>query len=188
MNEYNISKRLRVAKTPRELKKIWSFRQKEYSKILPNITGFDNDPYDECASVLFTADSSGEITSTGRLVFDSVLGLPEESLVNSLIQNHRHVGLKLAEYGRVIIRDSNSGLIKDYFKSVYQIAIDNNIDSIIVVSKKRDLIFYKKMIGAKLLSDDVGETFGGKDPYTCIEWIISKTNPRFFKWCRLNDQ
>lgn len=180
----NVSPELHVARTRHEFEKIWAFRKQEYSLLLPEITGFENDPYDRFSIVLFTEDSVGNVTSTGRLAFDTAIGLPEERLVHTLIKEHRQTGLKLAEYGRVIIRDdTRSGLIKHYFKSAYSIAADNGIDSIIVVSKRKDVGFYLKMVGANLLSSDVNETFGGKEPYACIEWNISKTTSRFLKWC-----
>lgn len=186
LDNSNVPETLKVAKTRIEFNKIWAFRKKEYGRVLPNITGFNNDKHDDYASVLFTENSDGDLTSTGRIVFDNPLGLPEENLVSNLIKGHRQAGLRLAEYGRVIIRDTGKDLLKEYFKAAYLIAINNNIDSIIVVSKQKDVPFYTKMIGAVLLSDDVGETFGGKDPYACVDWKISNTKPRFFSWCNLH--
>ncbi len=186
-NLFKISRELKVAKTVRELKKIWAFRAREYGKVLPHISGFDNDPFDDDAAVLFSENAIGEITSTGRLAFDGSLGLPEERLVSDLIYEHRQAGLKLAEYGRVIINDdAKDGLIKQYFKAAYVIAANNGVDSIIVVSKRKDVSFYQGMIGVKLLSNNVNETFGGKDPYACIEWKIASTRSRFFRWCSLS--
>ncbi len=178
----NISPELQVAETRHEFEKIWAFRRRIYSILFPNITGFENDLYDRSAAVLFTEDATGNITSTGRLAFDGPQGLPEESLVHFLIKEHRNRGLKLAEYGRLIIEDDpRKGLIKNYYKSVYTIAVDNGVDSIIVVSKRKDLGFYQNMIGATVLGD-VNETFGGKQRYVCLEWKIYETKTRFLKW------
>ena len=182
----NVSPELKVAKTRHEFERIWAFREREYRRILPDIRGFENDRYDRSAVVLYTENSAGEITSTGRIAFDGPHGLPEESLVHFLIKHHRQRNLRLAEYGRVIIRDNaRTGLIKHYFRSVYSIAADNGIEQIIVVSKRKDIGFYLRMVGASLLSDDLNETFGGKEPYACVEWKISETNTRFLQWCGL---
>ena len=123
----NVSPVLKVARKRCDLEKIWAFREQEYRLLLPDIRGFDCDPYDRFAAVLFTEDSAGNVTSTGRLVFDSPIGFPEENLVHFLIKEHRKKGRKLAEYGRVIIReDMQKGLIKHYFKSTYSVAADNH--------------------------------------------------------------
>jgi hypothetical protein len=180
----NISPELKIAKTRHEFEKIWAFRRRVYSMLFPNITDFENDPYDRFSATLFTEDDAGNITSTGRLAFDGPQGLPEECLVHFLIKEHRQRGLKLAEFGRLIIEDNQHKLlINKYYKSVYAIAVNNGIDSIIIVTKKKDLGFYQNRVGAKLLSSDVNETFGGTGKYGCVDWEVSKTKSRFLKWC-----
>jgi len=185
LNTEDISDKLKVVKSKHELNEVREFRKTEYSKLLPDIKGFFSDPHDDYSVTLFSRDASGNISSTGRLAFDGPLGLPEENLVADLIIKHRKANLKLAEYGRLIIRETGAKLVKEYYKSIYLIAINNGIDSVIVVSKKKDIYFYEKLIGTKVLSTDVNETFGGTEPYACLEWRLEETRPRFFKWCQM---
>lgn len=178
----NVDKPLSVANDTHQLNKIQAFRAREYKCLYPEVTNFHNDVYDEHACVLFTRDHHGEVNSTGRLAFDGPHGLPDDSLFESLIRHRRESGAKIAELGRLIISDSAGGLLRNYYKAFYEIAIQQKIDSIIIVMRKKDIPFHSRMFGVFPLSLDLGVTFGSQHIYTCMEWRLSSTTQTFFEW------
>ena len=61
---------LQQVRSDAQRQKIAAFRRARYRKLYPAINGFDTDPYDQQAVVLFTESGTGEVTSTARIVFD----------------------------------------------------------------------------------------------------------------------
>ena len=178
----NLPSPLKQVNSPEELPRIWTFRKNEYSKRYKEINEFRNDPFDDNAAIIYTEDANKNITSTGRLTFDSVSGLPENDVFPEAVNEYRTQGLNLVELGRFIITNSNMALLKAYYEAFYTVSMVNNVHFIMMVMRQKDVAFHQHMMGAELLSDDVGISFGSQHAFACVAWEIEKTSPRFFKW------
>lgn len=173
---------LKQIQSQNQLSRIWKYRKTEYSKRYAEINDFRNDPYDEHAAILYTEDKHNNITSTGRLTFDGAKGLPEDNVFPETVHEYREQGLNLVELGRFIITNSNMALLKAYYEAFYTLSLANNVHYILMIMRQKDVAFHKHMMGASVLSNDVGVSFGSQHAFACVAWEIEKTTPRFFKW------
>ena len=167
------------------LKKVWGFRERIYSAMYPKIKAFQNDPYDKFSWVLCTEDDKGEILSTARLAVDHECGLPDEKLMEKHVANRREEGCKMAELGRFIIVGKNNSLLKAYYRAFYTISYLANIDSIMMVMKRKDVSFHKRMMSVNVLEETIGPRFGSHHEYACVEWKVRDTQDSFYRWCGL---
>lgn len=186
-DKYGLQDRVQVAKGRAQFKKVWAFRKREYSQTYPEISGFEDDSFDDHACVFFTENAEGEVISTARLVFDGPNGLPEELLISDLIASQRERGVRFAELGRFIISTEARGILTEYYKSFYQAAMANSVASIVMVMKQKDVRLHVKKMGVRLLASNLGVTFGSRHEYACVEWEMAKTKSQFFTWCGLDD-
>lgn len=178
----NLPSPLKQVSSSNQLSRVWNYRKNEYNKLYKEIDGFKDDPYDKNASIIYTEDARNNITSTGRLTFDGNSGLPEDSVFPASVNDYREQGLKLVELGRFIISNSNLTLLKAYYEAFYKISTRNNIHAILMIMRQKDVAFHKHLMGAKILSNDVGISFGSDHSFACVAWEIEKTKPKFFKW------
>lgn len=178
----NLPSPLKQVRSNNQLSRIWKYRENEYNKLYKEIDDFKDDPFDKDASIIYTEDEKHNITSTGRLTFDSKLGLPEDPVFPTTVNEYRKNGLKIVELGRFIIGNSNLTLLKAYYEAFYSISARNNVHAIVMILRQKDVAFHKHLMGAKLLSKDVGISFGSNHSFACVAWEIEKTKPKFFKW------
>lgn len=181
-NTINLPHPLKQVNSPEELSRVWNFRKHEYKTFFKDIDVFENDPYDNDALIFYTEDLQNNITSTGRLTFDGFTGLPQDPVFPAEVDEYRHRRLRLVELGRFIILEKNLTLLKAYYEAFYTISIAHNIHTIMMAMRQKDISFHKHMMGAKVLSNDMGITFGSKHTFACVAWEIEKTKPKFFKW------
>ena len=172
---------LQVAQSQHEIIRACQFRKQEYQKTYPKVAVKENDPFNEKAFVLYSCDDLGNVNSTASLVLDSELGLPEDSLFPTQVSQYRHQGKRLMEIGRFVIEDGQK-LLKAYYRTVYEVAINQGIDIILMVIRQKDIGFHQKIIGAHTLVEDIGENFGSQHTFSCMEWQVNKTYKRFLQW------
>lgn len=172
---------LQVAHSQHEIIRACHFRKQEYQKTYPSVTVQENDPFHDKAYVLYSCDHQGNINSTASLVLDSDLGLPEDKLFPEKVNQYRRQGKKLMEIGRFVIEDGQN-LLKAYYRSVYEVAVHQGIDIILMVIRQKDIPFHRKIIGANTLIEDIGENFGSQHTFSCMEWEVNKTYQRFIEW------
>ncbi|MEZ5452571.1 MAG: hypothetical protein R3E93_07060 [Thiothrix sp.] len=172
---------LQLACSGPEVARTCHFRRNEYRKIYPKVQVTEHDPFNNHAYVLYTSDADGNISSTGSLVMDSAIGLPEDGLFPAVVDDYRRSGKRLMEIGRFVIR-GNLNLVKHYYKAAHAIAVRQGIDSLLMVIRQKDVLFHQKRLGAELLAEDVGEDFGSGQPFACMAWDVSKTTPAFLRW------
>ena len=182
LNTINLPKPLKQVKSHEELSRVWNFRKHEYKTFFKDIDVFEDDPYDNDALIIYTEDSQKNITSTGRLTFDGFTGLPQDPVFPDEVDEYRLRSLRLVELGRFIILDNNLALLKAYYEAFYTISIAYNVHTIMMAMRQKDISFHEHMMGAKVLSGNMGITFGSEHTFACVAWELKKTKPKFFKW------
>ena len=177
-----IPKPLRFVNSGEQLERVMHFRKEEYRKRYTRIQMASYDPFDRYAHIIFAADDHDCVNSTARLVLDSELGLPEDKLFPPLVDQYRKEGKQLMEIGRFIIRDNDRCLLKKYYQAFYEIAKSTQVDYVVMVMRRKDLAFHKKLFGIDVLVDAIGENFGSEHTFMCAGWNVANTRPAFFKW------
>ncbi|MGB0849231.1 MAG: N-acyl amino acid synthase FeeM domain-containing protein [Thiolinea sp.] len=179
-----IPRPLRFVSTGEQLERVMSFRREEYRKRYANIEMAGYDPFDRHSHIIFAEDKQGRINSTARLVLDSEIGLPEDKLFPPLVKQYREEGKQLMEIGRFIIRDGDCSLLKKYYQAFYEIAKSSQVDYVVMIMRRKDLAFHKKLFGIDILIDAIGENFGSELTFMCAGWDVDNTRPAFFKWIK----
>lgn len=172
---------LRLARSEAELANACQLRKQEYSKLYPSVQVSTDDPFHEHAYVVYSCDDEGEVRSTASFIVDSDIGLPEDRLFPAEVSQYRKSRKRLMEIGRFVIRDQQS-LVKQYYRAAYEVAVRKGIDIILIVIRQQHIPLHRKLIGARLLAEDVGESFGSNYTFCCLAWAIQETKPEFFKW------
>ena len=172
---------LKFAKSTHELSKVIEFRANGYRKIYPTVEIAKNDPFNEHAYVIYSSNDQDHVNSTGSIILDSKQGLPEDKLFPSTVNNYRRSGKKLMEIGRFFIGEKQH-LLKHYYKAVYEIALRKDVDIVLMIIRQKDIAFHQILMGADILSKDIGENFGSNFSFACIAWDIEKTKAKFNQW------
>lgn len=181
---------LKTAQTAEQLERIENFRMSVFSEDYPEIGNFRKDRHDPYSIILFTENSDEQITSTARIIFDNKEGFPADDYVKDTIDQYRQQGLSLAEVGRFAISDEarTAGLLPIYYRAFYELATENNIDSMIIVINKRSVNFHKKRIGASVILDHIDNIAGSKFQFVCMNWKVKETKATFLKWAGCSTQ
>ncbi len=158
-----------------------AFRQPVYQKLYPGVSQLDIDPYDKNALILYRKNKANEIRSTFRLALDGDQGLPEERFLTHHLLARRKQGMKIGEFGRLVNIDGILGL-QECYGSAYQIAKLLNIDTIAIVTRMQYAKFHVDKIGAKILCEDIGDSFGSKYIFGVFAWDLAHTKDSFFEW------
>lgn len=173
-----------IANSKADRKRIHQFGQKEYHKFYPKLKQCFQGKYDKNACILYTETSQGELISTARIVFDGSQGLPNDKLIKKHLDWQRAQGKRLMEVGEFVITDSTQGLLERYYRAFYEIALNNDIDYMLILVKQKDVAFHQSMIGAKVLVESNGHTYGSGHYFSYLEWSIKDTKPAFFEWTK----
>jgi len=153
------------------------FRRRGYQDIYPEMD-LDNDYFDSSSLVFYSRDKAGAINSTGRLAVDSELVFPQEAWLS----DYRVAGWRLMEWGRFIIDDERTSLLKRYYQTLYAVATSLGGDAIVMSMQPRHLRFHENLMGIRILERDTGETYGGKVSLACVVWELKQTQKSFFDW------
>lgn len=172
---------LQVVTNQQELNEVRELRAAEYKIIYPSID-VHNDNYDYSAIIFYARDQLGEVSSTARLVVDGEEGLPEDSYFPPEVSEYRRQRKRLMEFGRFVIHEGTYQLLKAYYRAFYDTAKQLKTDIILIAVKPKDIDFHLRLTGAKLLSTDIGVTYGGENSLACVAWEIENTAARFFDW------
>lgn len=180
-----------VAKERREYRAVLALRNKVYREIYPAIGEQRADIYDFGinTTIFFSKDSNGNIISSSRLVSDdSQDGLPSETYIHSTVEPYRKQGLRLAEFGKFVNVSSGGNYIaKLHHRAIYSLAANTEIDVVIMVAPNKRKSLYVKWMGAKVLIEDINQSFGSDQPFSVYAWPIKQTKPRFFRWAAINN-
>ncbi len=177
-----LPKSLKCVQSDEELAKVLEFRKKVYSHTYPGVEIAKNDPYYDQAYVVYSETDEGKVESTGTVIFDSQKGLPEDKYFAEMVKEYRQSGKKLVEIGRFVIAGHKIDLLQYYYKAIYDVAIKNHIDIVLMVIRQKDIRFHQRMMGVDLLIHDIEEDFGSSYAFSCIAWDIVKTPQRFHNW------
>ncbi len=179
---------IKLVQTSTDLYDVRELWKQTYRELFPNIKGFHRDPFDCKSRILYTKNTQNKTVSSARLVIDSSLGLPEDSHFPPEVDRYRALGMKLMEYGRFIIQEDNPSMLKAYYKAVYQVAIAEKVDVIMMAMKPNHVAFHRKLIGATLLIDDMKLYYGGENKLAALAWEVKDTKERFFKWAKIKNK
>ncbi len=176
--------RLKIATNEHEFRHIWALRAAEFGRLYPALKGVDftHDTHDGCACVLYSENKAGEIISTGRVVFDSGLGLPADQIIKSEVDKLRQRGLVIAEPSKFAIAKEARGVLAVYLRTYYEIAVGYHIDSLVFIMPAKNTGFYEKIMHATVLTDDVGYSYGTNARFALVEWHIKTSKAPFSAW------
>ncbi len=168
---------VRIAIDSVTLGEIKMLRKRRYRNIYPSMD-LDGDALDQHAITLFTRNEAGRINSTARLGVGGPVGLPEDKFLDE----YRATGKKLIEWGRFIIEEGDIVLLKRYYEAVFTISTQLGFDSVVMAMKPKDISLHRRLIGVKVIKDDMKITYGGPFSLACVVWELDETKPTFFKW------
>ena len=163
-----------------KLQEIKSLREGQFEKYPEG--GDPIDKFDLDAFILTGNNAKGELTSTGRIVFDSPLGLPADKYVKTAIDKLRKKNLVIAELSKFAITSEAKGMLRHYLKAYYEIAVALGIDSYISINPSKDVSVYKKIYAAKVLIEDIGYSYGTANTFTLMEYKIQDVKPCLSHW------
>lgn len=173
---------LNIASSEAKLHKIWELREIEYSKHYPGVTCFQDDVYDQDACVLYGENDEGEVVSTGRVAFDGGFGLPSDELVKPVVDQLRETGKVIAEPSKFAISRQAQGALPSYLLTYYELGVVHGINSLVFICRSKSNRFYQRAVGATVLLDDIGYSYGTHEPFSFLEWDIAKSKPFLSKY------
>lgn len=165
-----------------DIEEVTTLWRSEYKKVYPKYELSKHDPYNDNSCIICGTNDMGKIISSIRLTFDERNGLPDDIFFPGEISEYRRNNKRLMEFGRFINQAGDIRTIKSYYRMVYLISKIENIDFVIMNMKHKDVSLHERLIGAQLISADMGIDNGGKHKMSCMSWEINKTKQRFFKW------
>ena len=181
LNFSKVPKYLKLAQSSTELDEIWVLRNQMYGKYYLGVSDSDNDAFDQSSWVLYNQNIHNKITSTGRIVFDSPLGLPADEMIKPAVDKLRHQGLKLAEPSKFAISREARGILPSYLLTFYEMAQSVGIDSLIFIIRDKNVGLYERIVDANILVADVGYSYGTNNCFSLLECKIEKKLPDYFK-------
>lgn len=173
---------LDIAASETKLHKIWELREVEYNKHYPGVTSFQDDVYDQDACVLFSENDEGEVISTGRVAFDSELGLPSDELIKPAVDQLRASGKMIAEPSKFAISREAQGTLPSYMLTYYELGIGHGIDSLVFICRSKSNRFYQRAVGAEVLVNDIGYSYGTNERFSFLEWDIARSRSFLSKY------
>lgn len=150
---------IKIAITKDELKQVAKLRKREFGRLYPALTKFEDD-YDATACVLYDKNKDEKIISTGRIVFDSPHGLPADELVPEEINKLRQQQLHIAELSKFTISHEASGVLGIYHLAYCAIAEHHDVDYLVFIVERNKTKAYKKIADASVLAPDIGYSYG----------------------------
>ena len=166
----------------KRIKEIEQLRRSQFKKYPQG--GKAIDQFDQVSCILIGKNKQDEITSTGRIVFDSPMGLPAEKLVKAEVNKLRNQGLVIAELSKFAIAPEARGILRNYLWAYYEIGIKMGIDSYISINPSKDVNVYKKIYAARVLLPDIGYSYGTKGTFSLMEYKLKEVKPCLSKWLK----
>ncbi len=175
---------LKIAKSNDEMKRIAELREAVFRSLYPELNDSCNDKHDESSLILYTENSQGKVISTARIVFDGKYGFPADEYAKQHIDERRERDLNMVEVSRFAISEEAKklGLLSIYYQAFYELCVENDIYSMIIVVNDKSVKFHKRRIGAKILVNCIDNIAGSQFCFSCMEWIVKETLPKFKKW------
>jgi hypothetical protein len=155
-------------------------RKAGLSEIYPDMD-LENDFYDRYGLTLYKRADDGILKFTVRLTFDGPFGLPESEFIKPL----KEKGLRFIELGRLVITTKNINDLKLLYRSCYQVALATGHNAIVMAMKPKDIAFHKRLMGVKVVCEDMKVNYGGPYSLACVVWDLENTNERFYRWAQV---
>lgn len=175
---------LLLAKTQLELQHIRKFKEGYCSDDRPGVHEFHDDGLDPYSYIMYAATGQADITSTARLLLDTDAGFPEEIRLPETVRKMRAEGKRLAELGRLVITENNKlNMLRLYYKGVFEIAMVEDIDVVLIVMKQRNIPSHRKIMAVEVLSMDMGQSWDAEQGELClVAWDVKADQPKFHQW------
>lgn len=173
---------LNIASSEAKLSRIWELREVEYNKLYPDVTSFQDDVYDQDACVLYGENDEGEVISTGRVAFDGDAGLPSDELIKPVVDQVRASGKVIAEPSKFAISREAQGALPSYMLTYYELGIGHGIDSLVFICRSKSNRFYQRVVGAQVLLEDIGYSYGTNERFSFLEWDIARSKSFLSKY------
>ncbi|SFV87947.1 hypothetical protein MNB_SUP05-SYMBIONT-5-635 [hydrothermal vent metagenome] len=181
-----VKKPIKLARTNKEINKVRGLRMQTYQNNHSDVRKFHNDGMDKKAYVLYACDKDNNITSTARLLPDSKDGFPAESMFSDIVQKMRSEGKNIAELGRLVINEKKGRFFRLYYKTIYDIALHNGIDIVLMIMKVKNIHSHKNIMAIEVLSQDMGVSWDQEQAkLVLVAWDIKARQPDlFYKWTK----
>ena len=184
-----LPKEMKLANTQEELEKIRQFKETYCSSDRSGVSDFHHDGYDDLSYVVYGEDEQGSVISTSRLLMDSEKGFPEEIRFPQAIADMRRAGIKLAELGRLLIVENNVTQFRCHYKSVFLLARLKQIDTVLIMMKRKHVSSHHKMMSVEVLANNMGFSWDEEQAeLSLVAWDINASQPKFCKWVGLTDE
>jgi N-acyl-L-homoserine lactone synthetase len=155
------------------------FREKKYREHYPAINSAGTPDIHDFASQYFTTlNAEGEVTSCSRLVLDSGPGLPSEKFLAPFLHEYRQRGELVAELGRMAVVDTAPGIAVAHFVQAFNVSRELGIQHIVFVAPTKKSPFFTKFLGARLIVDDIHESFGSHKTFAVYLWHTAAPSNR----------
>lgn len=175
-----VSNDIRIINTSSVFREVRSLRKEQFEKY--PASGDSIDKFDLNSFILTGYNSKEILTSTGRIVFDSSLGLPADEYAKDEINKLRKENLVIAELSKFAIAPEAKGMLRSYLKAYYEIALSLGIDSYISINPSKDVNIYKKIYAARVLVKDIGYSYGTNNTFSMMEYKIKEVKPCLAAW------
>lgn len=163
-----------------EMPAIEMLRQSQFKRY-PEV-GRVIDRYDQNSCILYAKNDENHVTSTGRIVFDSPMGLPADIYAKGEIDKLREQGFDLVEISKFAIAPEAKGILRFYLWAYYEIAIELGIDALVSINPIKDVRVYEKIYSAEVLLSDIGQNYGTNSTFALLEHNIQRAKPSLSKW------
>ncbi len=177
-----LPKNLLIALDAEKYHQISCFRNKEYIARYPQVTTSNCDVFDNHSVTFYYEHVPGLVSGTARLVMDSELGLPEEEVLEPFVRKCRKRGELVAEFGRFVIQEGSQSTLKAFYQCIYRVGLALGVAEIFFLVRQKELNFYRKRIGADVLKEDTGLSFGSDHLFAAVSWRLENTNTHFLQW------
>lgn len=179
---------LKLAQSPEVMARIDAFREQVFNPLYPELDKPEWDRHDSHAIHLYTENNEGMITSTVRMVFDSEAGLPADDYAHEAVNQLRAQGLKLLEISRFAISEEarQGGILNSYYRAFYDLSVENQVDSAVIVINQKNVNFHQNRIGARVLMT-IDHIAGSPFQFACLEWRMSQTKTKFLHWIGISE-
>jgi len=180
---------LNVVHDLKTMAEIVDFRTRKYSELYPAVKNHGPDLFDLNGIVLFSRNRIGNVSTTARIAFNVNNGLPSAALLHLRLA-HVPATETLCEIGKFIIGDksgdecsdeSTGPQLHDYFRAFYQIGCSHRLIYAFLVPQNHGG-FYTQHVGAQLVLQKTGETFGSADNFSIFIWRPAESTARFKQW------
>jgi SAM-dependent methyltransferase len=181
---------IKLAVTQDDINEVKAFRGKYYRVIYPVTYAMKSDPYYNNSYHFYYTNEHGRILGTVTIALDCSEGLPSENIISEDIFEFRKNNLICAEVGRFLVakHSEHEEIKKRFYRFFYLFSQAIGIDVIVAMFKENDIHFLENIIGSKILCKNTKQSFGSKNYYASVAWVLEQTNDNFYLWANFNQK